>query len=279
MDSRPKITAIVVTCNEAKKLEGCLRALRWCDQLIVVDLASRDGSREIALRYADLVLDHPPSRVVEPVRLFAARHASHDWLLLMDPDEQMPEQLAEQIRDALAAHPDAGGFRLPLWFYFKGKRLDGTYWGGGHRTFLRLIHRERCTLCVDVHRGIHLLHGYDERVIEPRQDNYVRHYWSQSYVDLLYQHMVRYAYLDAKSRYERGERFRLRRGIVHPLAELKRSLKDFDGWRMGPRGWLLSGIYFLYTLGVAWMLLVAAFTRRPANAQSYVSPTESRKAA
>ena len=58
------VTAIVVTCNEESYLEACFESLRWCDQLIVVDLHSKDSSRSIAERYTNDVLSHDSSPIV-----------------------------------------------------------------------------------------------------------------------------------------------------------------------------------------------------------------------
>ena len=44
--------------------------------------------------------------------------------------------------------------------------------------------------------------------------------------------------------------------FVEPLRQLRVTLKDLDGWRMGVRGWLLSAIYFGYCLASQWLMLV-----------------------
>ena len=100
MNASPSITAIVVCRNEAAHLRACLPRLRWVDELIVIDLGSTDHSRGIAEHWADTVYDHPPSPIVEPVRMFAAERATHDWLLFVDPDERYPRALADDARRA-----------------------------------------------------------------------------------------------------------------------------------------------------------------------------------
>ncbi len=250
----PPITAIVIFRNEKKHLGRCLRALRWCDEIIAVDMESSDGSLDIAHELADRVFHVEACPIAEPTRVAAAKMASHDWVLLVDPDEVIPQALAEDIRLAMVAHPGAGAFSLPMWFYFKGKRLAGTVWGT--LTFKqRLIHRDRCDLLPYCNRISQLKPGQDDVRIPHNGDNHMQHYWSDSYMDLLHKHFVRYSHTEAEAMVAGGARFSFRGGFITPLVELKKTLKDFDGWRIGLRGWLLSGIYFGYTLASNWLTL------------------------
>ena len=250
----PPVTAIVIYRNEKRHLERCLRALRWCNELIAVDMESSDGSREIAQDLADRVLSVPQCPIAEPTRVAAARLAKNDWVLLVDPDEVIPPTLSDDIRAALAANPNAGAFSLPMWFYFKSKRLTGTVWGT--LTFKqRLIHRKRCDLLPLCNRISQIKPGEQDVRIQHDGDNHMQHYWSDSYLDLLHKHFVRYSHTEAAAMVAQGKLFNLKLGFIAPFVELRRTLKDFDGWRIGFRGWALSGIYFGYVLASHWLTL------------------------
>lgn len=258
------VTAIVIYRNEKRHLERCLRALRWCNELIAVDMQSSDGSREMAQALADRVLSVPHCPIAEPTRVAAAKLARNDWVLLVDPDEVIPPTLADDIRRMLAEHPDAGAISLPMWFYFKGQQLTGTVWGT--LTFKqRLIHRRRCDLLPLCNRLSQLRPGEIDIRIAHDGDNHMQHYWSDSYPDLLHKHFVRYAHTEAAAMVAQGYRFTLRSACITPLIELKKTLKDFDGWRIGLHGWLLSAIYFGYVLASHW--LTPYYQRRGALAQ------------
>jgi len=251
---RPPVSAIVIFRNEKKHIGRCLRALRWCDEVIAVNMESSDGSLQIARDLADRIVHVDACPIAEPTRVAAARMASHDWVLLVDPDEVIPESLAGDIRKAMAAHPDAGAFSLPMWFYFKGKRLTGTVWGT--LTFkLRLIHRDRCDLLPLCNRISRLKPGQHDVRIPHADDNHMQHYWSDSYTDLLHKHFIRYSHTEAAAMVAQGCRFSFRNAFITPIIELKKTLKDFDGWRIGLRGWMLSGIYFGYILASNWLTL------------------------
>lgn len=269
----PPVTAIVIFRDEAPLLERCLSALTWCDEIIGVDMNSTDGSAEVAAWFVDRLYRVDPYPIAEPTRVATARLASHDWILLVDPDEVIPETLSKQIQGTLRrAHlnkhdvcdmpakmdtPNGaipGAIALPMKFYFKGDRVDGTVWGT--LTYKqRLIHRERCKLLPLCNRMSELRPGFGELRIDGNNDNAIQHYWSDSYRELAKRHFTRYAHLEAAAMVARGQRFGWYLTVRFPLTELRRTLRDFDGWRMGPRGWALSLIYFLYVVVSGWLTL------------------------
>ncbi len=262
--THPPVTAIVIFRNERKHIGRCLRALLWCSEVIAVDMESSDGSLQIAHNLADRVLRVPVCPIAEPTRVAAAKLARNDWVLLVDPDEEIPSALSDDICQALAQHPDAGAISLPMWFYFKNKRLTGTVWGTlTHKQ--RLIHRQRCDLLPLCNRISQLKPGERDVRIPHDGENHMRHFWSDSYTDLLHKHFVRYAHTEAAAMVAQGKRFSFRLGFIAPLIELKKTLKDFDGWRIGFRGWALSGIYFGYTLASNWLTLYYQWRGAPAE--------------
>lgn len=260
--SRLPITAIVIFRNEEDMLPGCLEGIRdWCDQIIAVDMQSTDRSLSVAKRYADRTFRVPPYPIAEPTRVAAAVHAKHDWILLIDPDEHIPPRLVPQIRQIIEDQPDAGAIRLPLWYYFKRSRLDGTVWGGDPQRPQRrgvkrmLIHRQRCDLLPYCNRITEVREGYQDATIAHDGDNHIRHYWCDSYRKLLWKHVSRYSHLEAAAQVAEGQRFSLDYGFIEPLRQLHRCLRHYDGWRLGLRGFALSTIYFIYSILSCWLVL------------------------
>src|SRR5690242_130491 len=53
------LSAVIVTCDDADVIEPCLRSIAgWVDEIVVVDMHSADGTREIVQRYTNRLLDH-----------------------------------------------------------------------------------------------------------------------------------------------------------------------------------------------------------------------------
>jgi glycosyltransferase involved in cell wall biosynthesis len=134
---RAPVSAVLITRNAAAVLESCLESLSFADEIVIVDSASSDGTREIAARRG--------ARVVPKEWLgfgrqkqFAVEQAKHDWVLCLDADERVSPELAESIRKALAA-PVSPVYRMARRNRFLGKWLAH---GEGYPDWSpRLFHR------------------------------------------------------------------------------------------------------------------------------------------
>jgi glycosyltransferase involved in cell wall biosynthesis len=135
--SRVGLSAVLITHNAAGQLETCLSSLEFCDEVLVVDSGSSDNTCEIAQRCN--------ARVVKKSWLgfgrqkqFAVDQASHDWVLCVDADEWVSQELAASIQQALT-HPAAPIYRMARRNRFLGKWL---HYGEGYPDWsLRLFDR------------------------------------------------------------------------------------------------------------------------------------------
>jgi glycosyltransferase involved in cell wall biosynthesis len=89
------ITAVLHTHNDALRLGRCLETLYPCDNIVVVDRESRDGTVHIAREYGAQVL---PAVGASPRDILQA-HRSGDWgwILALDPRESLSESLAASL--------------------------------------------------------------------------------------------------------------------------------------------------------------------------------------
>jgi glycosyltransferase involved in cell wall biosynthesis len=109
---RGTISACIVCRNEADKLGPCLESVRWADEVVLLDLASSDGSAELGRAAGARVLEHPPVPIVETVRNVVADAASGSWILALDPDERVSPGLALELR-RLAERSDVDAVVIP----------------------------------------------------------------------------------------------------------------------------------------------------------------------
>lgn len=183
------ITAFVVTHNEAERLRACLAALSFCSEILVVDKASTDRSAELARAAGAVVYERPADPpFVEATRAELAMKAAHPWVLFMDPDEIIPPALVDDIRRALAQHPDAGVFGLPFRYYFRGEPLRFGFWGRDELHQPRLVHLDRVRLRPLIHRGVVVKNGFRAVRIAGTETNRVQHAWANSYREVLRKH-------------------------------------------------------------------------------------------
>jgi acetyltransferase-like isoleucine patch superfamily enzyme/glycosyltransferase involved in cell wall biosynthesis len=122
----PRISAVIVARNAAATIEACLESVRWCDEIVVVDLASTDHTAAIAARYTDRVIPHLPYDHEEPAKEFAFAQATGDWVFHLNPWERCPDTLAAVLRQAAEKNPAVNGFKIPIQTTLLGHRFEHT---------------------------------------------------------------------------------------------------------------------------------------------------------
>jgi glycosyltransferase involved in cell wall biosynthesis len=140
---RSGISVMIFTLNEAIHLPSCLESLCWCDDVIVIDSFSTDATEAICRDHGVRFVRH----VFEGFgaqRNWAIDNASpkHDWILVLDADERVPAELAnELIAIARDAPKDVGAYRLRRRFYMWGRWLK---YSSLYPTWVvRFVHRDR----------------------------------------------------------------------------------------------------------------------------------------
>jgi len=118
------VTAIVAARNEARHLPRCLESLRDVGEVYVIDSQSTDATAQIAESYGAHVVQFlyrggwPKKRqwAIESLPL------AHDWIFLVDADEALTPELAQEILEA-TRNPDCDGYYIALRMFFLGREL------------------------------------------------------------------------------------------------------------------------------------------------------------
>jgi glycosyltransferase involved in cell wall biosynthesis len=92
------VSVLLLTFNEASNLPRCLNALMWCDDIIVVDSGSTDGTVELARQHGGRVLSRPFDDFAAQ-RNFGLTEGrpKHDWILHLDADEVVTEAFVKEL--------------------------------------------------------------------------------------------------------------------------------------------------------------------------------------
>src|SRR5207249_10246067 len=95
-----KITATIITYNEAEHIRAACESVAWADEILVVDSESTDATREIAAACGARVMVRPwPGFAAQ--KQFAAEAATHEWVFSLDADERVSAELRASIEDLL----------------------------------------------------------------------------------------------------------------------------------------------------------------------------------
>src|SRR5262249_33234907 len=125
--ARPPISGVVICMNEADRIGRCLESLAFCDELVVVDSGSTDGTREVARRHTDRVIEQPFLGYVKQ-KNFALERATHDWVVCLDADEALSPELREALLAAIACDGEAAGYELDRITHYLGVWHDHGEW-------------------------------------------------------------------------------------------------------------------------------------------------------
>ena len=99
---RPSISAIIITLDAAAHIESCIRSLSFCDEIIVVDSGSTDGTQGLAEALGAKV-SYNAWPGFGPQKQHALSLATSPWIFSIDADEQVPEELAGEIAAAVSS--------------------------------------------------------------------------------------------------------------------------------------------------------------------------------
>jgi glycosyltransferase involved in cell wall biosynthesis len=232
-----KVTATVITFNEAANIGAALESVRWADEIVVVDAESTDNTVEIARRYTDKVIVRPwPGYVAQ--KNFAAAQASHDWILSLDADERVAPPLAEEIQTVLRAASDTAGYRVPRVAFHLGRWIHSTDWYPDYQ--LRLYDRRRAQW---TGRYVHESVRADGPVAQLSGE--LQHY---AFRDIAHhvQTMDRYTTLAAQQMFEDGRRAGWIDILVTPRLTFFRNYVLRGGFRDGIAGLIISAMNAYY---------------------------------
>jgi glycosyltransferase involved in cell wall biosynthesis len=124
LTTRAKVSVIVPAKNEAENLRRCLPALAWADEVFIVDSQSTDETAAVAVEFGATVVQFRFNGVYPKKKNWALETISfrNDWVLIVDADEVVVPELAEEIAARTAAD-EADGFYLNMKYFFLGRRI------------------------------------------------------------------------------------------------------------------------------------------------------------
>jgi glycosyltransferase involved in cell wall biosynthesis len=121
-----QLTAVILTLNEEKHIEACIKSLNWADEVVVFDSFSQDKTVELAKGVEAKVFQSRFQNYAQQ-RNAALDNIQTDWVFFVDADERGTPELAEEIREVIAARPEAGWY-VPRHNYIFGRLTKGAGW-------------------------------------------------------------------------------------------------------------------------------------------------------
>lgn len=119
----PKISALLITYNEILHIRAVLENLSFADEIIVVDSHSTDGTVEVIKEFKNVKLIQRAFKNFTDQRNFACTRATHPWILFIDADERMPQELIDEVLRTVSDSGAAEAYFMKRNIFFNGKQL------------------------------------------------------------------------------------------------------------------------------------------------------------
>jgi glycosyltransferase involved in cell wall biosynthesis len=223
------VTVVIPTLNEAAQVCEAVSAARWADEVIVVDGGSTDGTPVLARSMGAAVFE-VPRRTIAAQRNAGIVAARNDWILALDADERVPDELRDELGAVLAA-PQHAAYRIQFRNFYLGRELRHGLWGRDWH--VRLFSRDRRFVERRVHESLEPIDDVGSLSVQ------LEH---RPYRDLTHhlEKMTRYARWGAEDLYARGRRAGTWDMTVVPAWRFFREFVIFSGWRDGRPGFVVA---------------------------------------
>jgi glycosyltransferase involved in cell wall biosynthesis len=135
---RLPISVIITTFNEEINIEDCIRSVLWADEILVVDSNSTDRTVELARRHPVRLLQRQYFGSAAQ-KNWSMDRVENDWVLILDADERLTEDLALEILHLLVEGPQFYGYFLRRRNIVLGKVIRHSGWSTDK--VIRFFHR------------------------------------------------------------------------------------------------------------------------------------------
>lgn len=207
--SQLPVSVVILTFNEIKNIERCLRSVSDFAEVLVIDSESSDGTQEKAQALGARVISKSWEGF-QKQRQFATDQAKNNWVLSLDADEELTSPLKEEIAQAVSSNGLYEAYEMPRLSFHLGCWIRYGGWYPDRQT--RLFKKSKCRW-----QGGEV-HEYLEAIHLGRFKNHLNHYVFQS---LSHQVLTndKYSTLGAQKLLRKGSQYSFLRMIFKPLGK------------------------------------------------------------
>ena len=238
----PTIVAVVLTKNEQKDLDNCLKSLAWVSEIVVVDSLSTDKTLTIAKKYKAKVFFRDLDNFSGQRNFALSKVTDSDWVLMVDADEVVEPALAKELQ-FFAKDIYLGGVQIPRKNYIFGKWIEHTDWYPDHR--LVFFRPKIVQYTGAVHETASFIKGNE--TVATASGHLVHHNYD-TIREFVVKNLVDYPLQYAKVLDGDKVHFTALDLLSKPLGEFMRRFFLTDGYKDGLYGLILSALMGVQTL-------------------------------
>lgn len=223
------VSACIITFNNERTIENCLKGLNWAGEIIVVDSFSTDSTYEICKKYAHRSEQRKWPGFRDQYE-YATSLARHDWIIFVDADEVIPTELAEEIKKE-TAQSQYDAYLIYRQTYYLGRWIQYGGWNPDRE--IRLYRKGKGRW----EGGLHAAVRVDGHV--GRLQNIIQHYNYKDISDQI-QTIDRYSKNAAEDMFKEGKKHRITRLIFRPIFRFFRDFFIKRGYKDGLPGFVIA---------------------------------------
>lgn len=244
-----KISVVLNTVNDEKIIGRAIKSSAWADEVVVCDMHSEDKTAEVAKKAGARVVEHERKSYVELSRNFNISQAKNDWILILDPDEEIPDGLSRKLQE-IAEEDKVSYVEIPRKNVIFSKWVKASMWWPDFN--IRFFKKGSAVYSGEIHRppetsGVGLK-------LEAEEDLAIIHYHYESLSQFI-KRMDRYTTAQAETLKAEGYTFKWTDLIEKPLSEFLSRYFTHRGFEDGLHGLalgLLQAFSFLVMYLKVW---------------------------
>lgn len=232
-----KLSVVINTRNEEKNLPRVFASVKGlADEIVVVDMESTDKTVEIAEKNKARVFKHKHTGYVEPARNFAISKTKGDWVLILDADEEIGQELKKTLKKIID-NPSADFYRLPRKNIIFGKWFRNSRWWPDYN--IRFFKKGFVVWSEIIHSVPETNgKGYD---LDATEANAILHHHYDN-VEQYIERLNRYTTEQAKNLAKTGYKFAWTDLIQKPVSEFTSRYFFGEGYKDGIHGLSLASL-------------------------------------
>lgn len=229
------ISVVINTLNEEKNIAKVIESVKWANEIVVCDMYSEDKTIEIAKKLGAKVVSHKRLDYVEPARNFAISKVSNEWVLIVDPDEEIPDQLAKRLKEIANKMHEIDYVRIPRKNTIFGKWMKAAMWWPDYN--IRFFKKGSVEWTDEIHRPPKTK---GQELDLPAEEKLAIVHQNYQTVSQFITRMNRYTTIEANQLIKQNYQFKWQDLIQKPLGEFLSRFFANRGFEDGLHGLALS---------------------------------------
>lgn len=228
------LSVVILAKNEEKNIQRAIQSVKFADEVIILDDNSQDGTLQIAKENGAVVYTRELNEDFAEQRNYGISKSTHDWILFIDADEELTNELQDEIKAVVQGNPHFLVYSIKRRDFWWGRELKyGETQKVRNKGLIRLVKKGSGTWTGTVHESFRT----NESV--GMFEYFLNHYPHPTLKEFL-QEINKYSSVRAKELFKAGKKTNSWEIICLPVGKFILSYIIYLGFLDGASGFAYS---------------------------------------